>query len=48
MRQRAGEQFFKVAQIVNVNLISFGAILLPEEDIRLVRSGGALVADWKP
>lgn len=48
MRQRTGEDFFKVAQIINMNLITFTAILLPEADIQLVRAGAALVANWKP
>ena len=46
MRQRAGEEFLEIAQVINVNLVTFAAIFFLIAGFRLVRLGGALDTDW--
>ena len=46
-RERAGEEFLEIAQVIDVNLVALVVILSPSGSFRLMRPGGALHTYWK-
>ena len=46
-RQRAGKEFLEIAQVIDMNLVTFVGILFPIAGFGLFRPGGALDTEWK-